>query len=311
MATINKTRRYHVTWLDSSIPDSAISIPGYNIYRNDRATHGGGVCFCILSSYKVTVLQSSSSGDDHTFETLFLQVVLPVRPRTIKVTVCSAYRPPNSRVSHWETFGDSIDSALDHGLKLIILGDLNIDVLKQQRTFQRQHLENLCSEFCMTNVVSQATRFASNTCIDLALVSSVFLPTSATVVPLDGISDHSLALLPLSIHGLHLPPRKHCRTIRKPAISCIDLAQCNADLQRSLPCTSPCHDSLNGFTNQWVSSVNAVLDRNPPLVQVFTSNVLKPKPQPRIIKRLQNLLQQRRDLHSRARRDPTNVRLWL
>ena len=110
------------------------------------------------------------------FEKLFLQVVLPVRPRPIRVTVCSAYRRPNPRVSHWDTFGDSIDSALDHGLMLIIIGDLNIDVLKQQRTSQRQHLENMCSEFCMTNVVSQATRFPTNTCIDLALVSSVFCP---------------------------------------------------------------------------------------------------------------------------------------
>ena len=141
------------------------------------------------------------------FEKLFFQVVLPVRPRPIKVTVCCGYWPPNSRASHWDTFGDCIHSELDHDLKLIVLGDLNIDVLKQQRTSQRQHLENMCSEFCMTNVVSQATRFPSNTCIDLALVGSVFLPTSATVVPLDGISDHSLALLPLSIHGLHLPPR--------------------------------------------------------------------------------------------------------
>ena len=169
----------------------------------------------------------------------------------------------------------------------------------------------MCSELCMTNVVSQATRFPSNTCIDLTLVSSVFLPTPATVVPLDGISDHSLVLLALSIHGLHLPPRKHCRTIRKPAISCIDLAQCKADLQRSLPCTSPSHDSLNGFTNQWVSSVKAVLGRNAPLTLVVTSNVSKPKPQPWITKRLQNLLQQRRNVHSKARRDPTNARLWL
>ena len=97
--------------------------------------------------------------------------------------------------------------------------------------------------------------------------------------------------------------------LRAFTVSCIDLAQCNANLQRSLPCTSPCHDSLNSFTNEWVSSVKAILDRNAPLVQVVTSNVSKPKPQPWITKRLQNLLQQRRNLQSKARRDLTNARL--
>ena len=33
------------------------------------------------------------------------------------------------------------------GLKLIILGDLNIDVLRQQPTSQRRYLEEMCSEF--------------------------------------------------------------------------------------------------------------------------------------------------------------------
>ena len=201
------------TWLDSSIPDSSLSIPGYNIYRNDRSTHGGGVCFYVLSSYKVNVLHSSMPGDDHSIETLFLRVVLPVRPRPIKITVCSAYRPPNSRVTHWDMFSNSIDSVLTHGLKLIILGDLNIDVLRQQPTSQGRYLEEMCSEFCLTNVVSQPTRIPSNTCLDLALVSSGLLPTSATVVPLDGISDHSLVLLPLSFLGLQLSPRTQCRTI--------------------------------------------------------------------------------------------------
>ena len=86
-------------------------------------------------------------GDDHSIETLFLRVVLPVRPRPIKITVCSAYRPPNSRVTHWDMVSSSIDSVLNPGLKLIILGDLNIDVLRQQPTSQRRYLEEMCSEF--------------------------------------------------------------------------------------------------------------------------------------------------------------------
>ena len=31
------------TWLSSEIPDGAISLPGYKLYRKDRDGHGGGV----------------------------------------------------------------------------------------------------------------------------------------------------------------------------------------------------------------------------------------------------------------------------
>ena len=250
-------------------------------------------------------------GDDHSIETLFLRVVLPVRPRPIKITVCSAYRPPNSRVTHWDMFSNSIDSVLTHGLKLIILGDLNIDVLRQQPTSQPRYLEEMCSEFCLTNVVSQPTRIPSNTCLDLALVSSGLLPTSATVVPLDGISDHSLVLLPLSFLGLQLPPRTQCRTIRKPTLANIDVAQCNADLKQSLPNTLSCKNSLDEFANQWISCVKGVLDRNAPLQHVVMPNVLKPKPQPWVTERLRYLLQKRRNLHVKARRDSASGHRWL
>lgn len=35
------------TWMDSSISDSMINIPGFNVIRNDRNRHGGGICIYV------------------------------------------------------------------------------------------------------------------------------------------------------------------------------------------------------------------------------------------------------------------------
>ena len=32
------------TWLSPNVPDSCVAIPGYNLFRKDRITTGGGVC---------------------------------------------------------------------------------------------------------------------------------------------------------------------------------------------------------------------------------------------------------------------------
>ena len=39
------------TWLSSTVPDSNITIPGFNLFRKDRAdTSGGGVCIYFKST---------------------------------------------------------------------------------------------------------------------------------------------------------------------------------------------------------------------------------------------------------------------
>ena len=57
--------------------------------------------------------------------------------------------------------------------------------------------------------------------------------------------------------------------------------------------------------------MKGVPDRNAPLQQVVMLNVLKPKPQPLVTERLQYLLQKRRHLHVKARRDSASGHRWL
>ena len=35
------------TWLSDKIPNELVNIPGFNVYRKDRPSHGGGVLIYI------------------------------------------------------------------------------------------------------------------------------------------------------------------------------------------------------------------------------------------------------------------------
>ena len=40
------------TWLDETVSDAEVSLPGYSLLRNDRNRHGGGVATLISTSIK-------------------------------------------------------------------------------------------------------------------------------------------------------------------------------------------------------------------------------------------------------------------
>jgi hypothetical protein len=52
------------TWLSANIPDSNVSIPGYNLFRQDRAhTTGGGVCVYLDEKIPCKLLNSCVEDD--------------------------------------------------------------------------------------------------------------------------------------------------------------------------------------------------------------------------------------------------------
>lgn len=62
------------TWLSESIADSEISIPGYLLFRKDRATHGGGVAVYVRNDLSVI---RRFDLELLTIESLWLEIFLP------------------------------------------------------------------------------------------------------------------------------------------------------------------------------------------------------------------------------------------
>ena len=102
------------TWLDESVPDSAIITPGFTLYRSDREFNsvdkhrGGGVCFLVNDSWctNVKVLSKSCTPE---LETLVIKCRPFYLPREFTSLILTAvYIPPDANAK----------SAVDHCLKL-------------------------------------------------------------------------------------------------------------------------------------------------------------------------------------------------
>lgn len=50
------------TWLDDSITDNMIAMNGFNLLRNNRNRHGGGICVYFKNDLKCRVLRNSNNN---------------------------------------------------------------------------------------------------------------------------------------------------------------------------------------------------------------------------------------------------------
>ena len=106
--------------LDESVFDSEISIEGYDIVRNDRNRHGGGVVCYVKNNLSYNVKKEFENDIENIIIDIFL-------PKTKPITVVVFYRPP-----HQANFLDRVSESLDklnlENSEIYILGDLNINL---------------------------------------------------------------------------------------------------------------------------------------------------------------------------------------
>ncbi|XP_073700731.1 uncharacterized protein [Garra rufa] len=137
------------TWLNAAIPDSAIHLPGYQLFRGDRdaestgKSRGGGTCFYINERWctDVTVLKKICCSD---VEPLFINCKPFYSPREFcSFILVSVYIPPQAHVSlALQKLADHItETEQQHpDSVLIILGDFNRANLSRELPKYRQHV---------------------------------------------------------------------------------------------------------------------------------------------------------------------------
>ena len=87
------------TWLSHDINDTEISIPDFQLFRNDRNRQGGGVLVYVSSMFFVSVLLPPPPA---------LEILTPsVLFNNFKVYVC---HPPSSHSSIFDTLFSYLDS---------------------------------------------------------------------------------------------------------------------------------------------------------------------------------------------------------
>jgi hypothetical protein len=111
------------TWLNGSVHDSEIVIPGYTIKRLNRKNKtGGGMCVFVKEIYKVKQLSKLSAISSGGFHQLWLSIQINKHKSFI---VCTAYRPPDCSLDCFDQeLSESFISAMTLSKDIFILGSL-------------------------------------------------------------------------------------------------------------------------------------------------------------------------------------------
>ena len=169
------------TWLSANILDGEILPNQYVIYRQDRASKGGGVM--------IAVRNEICSRQVHTDCNLELVVVeLEVKP---KIIICCVYVPPTSTEGSFNALQNFILSLPD-GIDLFLLGDFNSpDINWNTMSASNYQSSSLCDTIVAKNLIQMVTKqtHKQGNILDLILTNS---PDKISNISLDPsmISDH-------------------------------------------------------------------------------------------------------------------------
>ena len=169
------------TWIDSSIGDGEIALPGFNVVRQDRDRTGGGVALYIRDSISFNPRPDLAVNG---MEVIWVELLLP---RTKGILACACYRPPSD--------GDFLSkleqslSKVEPGKELLILGDLNINV-GQSSPLVSKYIDILNVYNC-SQIISESTRVtpSCSSVLDHIIVNSMDKIKESGVIDY-GFSDH-------------------------------------------------------------------------------------------------------------------------
>ena len=295
------------TNLRSGTPNRLVSIPGYNIFRQDRTIgrkkSGGGVAVFARETLQVTQLDSTlpTCPRSHA-ETMWLNIKLCKKRATVVGVI---YRPPTTSASQTNSDFDYIEDQLQSIIaanpskQVILTGDLNADISTNPAAHQRL-LE--LEKYGLRNLVTVPTFFRGNTesVLDVVLVSSRMCegpnPPACDVEPCDYTAHHHRVTVTTAMPRVRA---KHSyRTGRnwramdsKAFVTDVSHVNWRAEINRD----ASCEQQWDSFSDE----MNRLLDIHAPTRRYRVHN---PTPPPVSDETLE-LMSQRRD--ARRRRDST------
>lgn len=188
------------SWLNSDITDAMIRIPGYKVFRNDRASRGGGVMIYVKCGLSLKILDKSCDSDGIEF------IMAGLKSKNSEVLLCCAYFP-NPSAGRLKPFEVALRRFSSRYGDVIIGGDFNIDVLGPSSGVLhafRMMLETL-SLFILNDIYP--TRFGvSRNGLTSSLLDFWIVPVACALscstfgqLSLPGSSDHDLLYLNYNI----------------------------------------------------------------------------------------------------------------
>ena len=241
------------TWLDGTIMDAEVGIPGFKIFRRDRNRRGGGVMVYVSEQFK-TVRREDL--EDDAVEALWMEV----RARNVAVLVCNVYRPANASAEWMEVFASMMEKAAqEKRMNRFVLGDFNCNLLKRNSSTTK--LEELALEYGLVQVINCSTRVTETTesLIDLMYTSA---PDSFKKVGCEevALSDHGL------IYGILVnsqQKQQQCFRLVRCLNKC-DVEVLLADLNQAPWLVMESFDDIDSRWDYWKSLFVQIVDSHIP-----------------------------------------------
>ena len=275
------------TWLSADVLDHELYIPGYTLIRRDRNRHGGGVAIYVSTSVSFRSLVFPCPN----LKLIVLEFTLKSQLYTLGVF----YRPPSASTDCLSNLYNHVNSMHHQNRSnLILCGDFNIDVSSASApTCASNNLFNqLCTDFCLSQVISQPTRVTStsSTTIDLVLLSSPESLISSNVLSPIGTSDHNSISIKLKL------PSGYCASER-PTRSIWLYGKTNICLGKQLLSTLPIikeSEDIDEFWKCWSTHFMSVMQKCIPKLIVPVD-----RPNPWIDRDIQHDIRLRERLYKR------------
>ena len=180
------------TWLYPNANSCLYNIKGYNILRHDRINkRGGGVCIYSRNDLNTKIIPISYEFDQPEM------LAVELTNGTNKIAIAVLYKPPNIPYGVFATMHESLAHILCNFDNVVMLGDLNIDLMKPETCAAKFLVNNVFEPFSLTQLVTTPTRITESSAkiLDLIMVSNQNQVKMVNSCDLPGISDHSLIFM--------------------------------------------------------------------------------------------------------------------
>ena len=280
------------TWLNTSATSSEVKIDGYKLIRLDRLhKRGGGVCAYIRKDFQSVALKDLSYISDRNFYQLWISVQCK---KTKSLVICVTYRPDDCPLSSLDgVLKPNYIQALPLDKPIILLGDLNCDVLKENCP-EHKALETFLLETNVTQLIKSPTRITNSThsLLDVILVSCNLLVRRSGVLDTT-ISDHLPVYVELKLkspkcHPYYVTVRSYKNYLANLFIT--DLANNSASLLSIFN-----DDDVNTKLDTFNHIIQSTLGSHAPIKTVK----VRSRPCPFVTSEIKDFMKIRNQLHRR------------
>ena len=284
------------TWLLPHTPDRFVTIPNFNVFRNDSG-RGGGVCIFVKDTLNAKVLtlpiNSRAEAREVKIEDIFVTVQSCMFPSII---IGCIYRHPKAPAESFDYIRNLFRSLCISKKNFFILGDINDNLLAPGNK-----LKNVIRSHGLTQLIEKPTRVTntSATLLDVIITNNPKAVSSHDVVP-SSVSDHDLITITVNVRK---PKRQEVvRTFRHLGhytkdIFCLSLVDQSYKLD-DIILTDNVNDQVQIFNQTFIKC----LDNHAPLV----TRTMKRPPAPWIDDKVRQAMEQRNAIQYQLKFDRRN-----